>query len=262
MLRYYDEMGILKPAKIDHATGYRLYSVDQIPVLHKIIFLRDAGFNVGEIAVALNHWDQDSITKQFKNKQQEIESLIEVQQEKLNKIDIAIRDMSEEKKAINYNVTLKSMPAYQVLSLRKTIPNHFCEGLLWQEMDEYIERENLNIPPTSHCLAIYHDMEHKDADVDVEVCIVVNHKGTDKEGFTYRYTEKVGTMACAMVYGPYENIAAAYGSLAYWLTKHNQYRMVGLSRQICHRGPWNEEDPGNYLTEIQIPVERLVFNRI
>jgi len=38
MLRYYDETGLLKPAQIDKFTGYRLYSVDQIPTLHRIVF--------------------------------------------------------------------------------------------------------------------------------------------------------------------------------------------------------------------------------
>ena len=39
MLRYYDEKEILKPAEIDSWTGYRMYSVDQIPILNKIIAL-------------------------------------------------------------------------------------------------------------------------------------------------------------------------------------------------------------------------------
>ncbi len=56
MLRYYDETGLLKPAEIDKFTGYRLYSTEQIPVLNKIIFLRDLGFTVSEIMDALNHW--------------------------------------------------------------------------------------------------------------------------------------------------------------------------------------------------------------
>ena len=41
MLRYYDETGLLKPAVIDPWTGYRMYSAQQIPVLKKILYLRD-----------------------------------------------------------------------------------------------------------------------------------------------------------------------------------------------------------------------------
>jgi DNA-binding transcriptional MerR regulator len=62
MLRYYDETGLLKPALIDKFTGYRMYSVEQLPLLHKIIFLRDTGFSGVEIAEVLSHWEQDTIT--------------------------------------------------------------------------------------------------------------------------------------------------------------------------------------------------------
>lgn len=49
MLRYYDEIGLLKPAKVDWFTGYRMYSAEQIPVLQKIILLRDTKFSTAEI---------------------------------------------------------------------------------------------------------------------------------------------------------------------------------------------------------------------
>jgi hypothetical protein len=38
MLRYYDETGLLKPAKIDEFTKYRLYLIEQIPVLKRVSF--------------------------------------------------------------------------------------------------------------------------------------------------------------------------------------------------------------------------------
>ena len=48
MLRYYDETGILTPAEVDKWTGHWLYSVDQIPRLNKILYLRDSRRNVFE----------------------------------------------------------------------------------------------------------------------------------------------------------------------------------------------------------------------
>ncbi len=65
-------------------------------------------------------------------------------------------------------------------------------------------------------------------------------------------------MAYAMVAGPFENIAGAFLDLAYWLQESEQYHMAGKSRQIVHRGPWNEKSPTDYLTEIQIPLERSI----
>lgn len=259
MLRYYDETGLLKPAHIDKFTGYRLYSIEQIPTLHKIIFLRDTGFNVSEIAVALSNWNNDFIKVQLKSKREEIESIISREQEKLYKIDTAINDIIKEKVSITYNVSVKTIPSYKVLSLRKIIPNYFNEGMLWEELFNFISEENIDIPKSSSDFAIYHDVEYKDSDVDVEVCIVVNNIGESKNNFIFRETEKVETMACVMVLGPFENIGPAYENFANWLMSNNQYRMLPQNRQICHRGPWNEKDPHNYLTEIQIPVKKQVI---
>ncbi len=49
-LRYYDEMGLLKPIEIDRFTGYRYYSASQLSSLNRIIALKDMGFSLEQIA--------------------------------------------------------------------------------------------------------------------------------------------------------------------------------------------------------------------
>ena len=43
MLRHYDEIGLLKPAEIDHFTDYRYYREDQLPIAGRIAALKDMG---------------------------------------------------------------------------------------------------------------------------------------------------------------------------------------------------------------------------
>lgn len=255
MLRYYDETGLLKPAKIDKFSGYRLYSTEQIPILNKIIFLRDIGFNVSEIEIALSRWDNTFITNQLENKRLEIENIIKEEQDKLSKIELAMKDIQEEKMSIHYNVTIKSIPSYKVLSLRKVIPDYYAEGELWKEMSEFANENNISI--CNNTFSIYHDTEYKERDVDVELCAPVDKTGENMNGFVYRNTESIPIMACTMVYGEFKNIANAFLAFANWLQKHNQYKMIGQSRQIVHRGPWNEKNPDKYLTEIQIPLDKI-----
>jgi len=255
MLRYYDETGLLKPAKIDEFSGYRLYSTEQIPILNKIIFLRDIGFNVSEIAIAINNWDNTFITNQLENKHLEIENIIKEEHDKLSKIELAMKDIQEEKMSIHYNVTIKSTPSYKVLSLRKVIPNYYAEGELWKEMSKFVDENNISI--SNNTFSIYHDTEYKERDVDVELCALVDKTGENMNGFVYRNTEPIPIMACTMVYGEFKNIANGFLAFANWLQKHNQYKMTGQSRQIVHRGPWNERNPDKYLTEIQIPLDKI-----
>ncbi len=113
MLRYYDEAGLLKPAEIDPWTGYRMYSADQIPVLNKIIYLRDSGFTVSEIAEALNMEDDSSLVTQLDRKKLEVEQTIQVEQEKLNKIEFAKNELLNIKK-VKCIITFQLNP-YQVV---------------------------------------------------------------------------------------------------------------------------------------------------
>ncbi|WP_206458867.1 MerR family transcriptional regulator [Anaerovorax sp. IOR16] len=255
MLRYYDEVGLLKPAQIDSWTGYRMYSVEQIPILNKIIYLRDSGFSVAEIAIVINSEDNNFIMEQLDNKFLEIKKIIQSEQEKLRKITLAKSEILHKKSDMHYNVTIKSVPSYQVLSLRKIIPDYFAEGELWKELFAFAEQQQISV--SSDTFTIYHDAEYKEKNVDVELCMPVKKVGKSIGDFSYRNTELVSIMACTMVYGEFSNIAGAYLAFARWLQKNSFYKMGEQSRQIVHRGPWNEKDPQKYLVEIQIPLEKV-----
>ena len=49
MLRHYDAIELLVPARVDPRSGYRSYAIDQLPLLLRIVELRELG--VGLIAV-------------------------------------------------------------------------------------------------------------------------------------------------------------------------------------------------------------------
>lgn len=252
MLRYYDEIGLLKPAEIDKWTGYRMYCATQIPVLNRIVYLRDSGFNVAEIASALNKNDDGLLVEQLDEKYAEIEKAIQGEQEKLRKIELAKKEILNEKNEMHYNISIKSIPGYEVLSLRRVIADYYAEGGLWQELSAFAEKNHIII--SNDTLSIYHDSEYKETLVDVELCAPVKEYFRSTDIFIYRNTEPVPAMACTMVYGDFSNIAGAYTAFAEWLQKNSQYKMSGQTRQIVHRGPWNENDPEKYLIELQIPL--------
>ena len=87
MLRYYDEVGILKPAEVDKWTGHRLYSVEQIPHLNKILYLRDSGLNISEIALALT-LDEQSLLAQLDKKHIEIEDAIQANEKNCGRLNL------------------------------------------------------------------------------------------------------------------------------------------------------------------------------
>ena len=254
MLRYYDEAGLLKPAEVDRWTGHRLYSVEQIPRLDRIRYLRDSGFQVSEIALALE-MDDHALLVSLDKKCLEIEQAIQKEQERLLKIAVAKEEIQGSKSELHYHISMKSIPACQVLSLRRTVSTYYSEGDLWKELSAFAEKEEIEI--SSDTFTIYHDTEYREQDVDMEICAPVKKAGENREPFCFRMTEAVPAMASTMVYGEFSNIKEAYLAFAKWLQKNSNYQMSAPVRQIVHRGPWNENAPAKYLTELQIPVEPL-----
>ena len=52
-LRYYDEIGILKPARIN-SSGYRIYGQREVDRLQQILFYKELGVNLKDIKEIIN----------------------------------------------------------------------------------------------------------------------------------------------------------------------------------------------------------------
>ena len=48
-LRFYDQVGLLRPTRVDPRTGYRFYRSRQLEDLAAIVELRDAGASLADI---------------------------------------------------------------------------------------------------------------------------------------------------------------------------------------------------------------------
>lgn len=254
MLRHYDETGLLKPAQIDPATGYRFYCAEQIPVLQRILLLRDMDFHVAEIAEALREWEEGSITALLEQKKAALLAAIRRDEERVAKIEMAKKDIALRTLPVHCNVILKSAPSQKLLSLRRTIPDYFCEGQLWEELGVFLAQEQPELAPGVNNIVLFHNGDCVEDGVDVEIGVLVKKLGKSRDGFVYRELAGEASLACVMVYGPYTNIGAAFHAFASWLEEHRPYRMDGPIREICHIGPPGETNPERFLTEIQIPV--------
>src|ERR1700739_1765752 len=52
-LRFYDQLGLLQPAHTDSRTGYRYYSIRQLPRLNSILALQELGLSLEQIGPLL-----------------------------------------------------------------------------------------------------------------------------------------------------------------------------------------------------------------
>lgn len=254
MLRYYDEVGLLKPAVIDEISGYRLYSIEQFQDIAKIVFLRDLKFSTKDILMLIDKDNKQDIVNQLDSHKQKLREEIINQLKLIDQIDLAIHDVNQDKLHIDYNITFKSIHSYPVLSLRGIVENYYHEGELWDKLGKFISKHKVEVTNDME-VSLYHNDEFDCDGVDIEICVSVKHMEEDHNEFHYKILEGFDKVACIMVYGPYRNIASVYYEFATWLEAHPQYEMYGISRQISHKGVHNSDDSQQYITEIQIPVK-------
>lgn len=53
-LRHWDEIGLLRPARVDRQTEYRYYSGVQLPRVQRILSLRELGLSLAQVGEVLD----------------------------------------------------------------------------------------------------------------------------------------------------------------------------------------------------------------
>jgi len=80
-LRYYDEIGLLKPAKIN-SSGYRIYGKNEVDLLQQILFFKELDMDLDTIKAIITSPKYDAVTslkahhKRLLDKQQHIDRLL------------------------------------------------------------------------------------------------------------------------------------------------------------------------------------------
>ena len=253
-LRYYDEIGLLKPAKVDRFTGYRYYSADQLPRLNRILALKDLGLSLAQIAQLLDgDLPPQQIRGMLRLKRVEAQQKVEEEQARLARVEWRLRQIEKEGIMSAQEVVLKKVPAMTVASVRDVIPTYSDISQLFGEVFAHLGQHGVR--PAGPPLGIYHDEEFRERDADVEVAVPVAGSLPKGERVTVHELPAIEEMAGTVYQGPYEAIGEAYNQLMAWI-EANGYRITGPCREVYIQGPESGRDPATYVTEVQFPVEK------
>lgn len=255
-LRFYDEMGLLKPVSVDRFTAYRSYEFDQLPRLHRILALKDLGFSLEEIGQLLAEaLSAEQMRGMLKLRRAEIRQKVQEESERLERVEARLRQIEQEEEMSKYEVVIKKVEPIRVASVRGVVPTPPEQGPLWGELGDYLAMKNVR--PVGVCLALYHDEDTRERDWDIEVCEPIDANLPATERVKIHNLPAVETMACTIHHGPFVTICEAYEAIMKWVDS-NGYHIAGPCREHYLRPPkvdGNQNDPET-VSEIQFPVAK------
>lgn len=256
-LRYYDELGLLKPERVDMFTGYRYYSAQQLSRLNRILALKDMGLSLEQVAQLLDQdLTPDQIRGMLRLKQVELRQQLQEGQDRLVRIEAWLEAFNQEVTMPAYDVILKKVAPLWVAQIRGKAPTMEKIGLtldvLFDRVMEYITLNGATIVFPG--ITIYYDPEYCEHDVDVGACLAF--EGSLGEGECVKIEELPGfeTVASVIHHGSFSTMNQAYSAIFKWM-EMNGYSIIGPNRELnleYERGG----DQSKFVTELQFPVRK------
>jgi DNA-binding transcriptional MerR regulator len=254
-LRYYDEMDLLKPVKVDSFTGYRFYSADQLPRLNRILALKDLGFSLEQIKLMLaDGLTAEQLRGMLTVQRNEVEKRLVDEQERLRRIEARLRQIELEDKMPKYDVVIKNTPAMLVASRRVTVPTNDevpqYLDIAYMEVFAYIHEQGAK--DAGPHFTLWHSLSDIYENEDVEAIVPVDRslKGTDR----IKVYELPSTQVAAVVHqGNFQDFTQGHAAILEWIDA-NGYRIAGPYREIYIKH--NTNDLSDSTTEVQFAVER------
>ena len=120
-LRHYARIGLFHPAWTDRYTGYRYYTLQQLPRLHRILALKDLGFSLEQVAgLVQKDVPVEQLRGMLRRKQSELETRLRSEQTRLGMVAARLQLIELEGKT-GSEVLVKRVETLPVASLRETI---------------------------------------------------------------------------------------------------------------------------------------------
>jgi DNA-binding transcriptional MerR regulator len=133
-LRHYEAIGLLKPAHVDVATGYRSYMADQLDELHRLMVLRALGLSLERIRQVLQDDPSPGRMRRLLDERRvAVARRIDAEQAQLAAIEARIRHLEGDRDAAP-GAVVRDVPAAFVASLRRVVPDYGVVDSLFDEI--------------------------------------------------------------------------------------------------------------------------------
>lgn len=254
-LRYYADIGLFEPTSTDTFTGYRYYSLSQLPRLNRILALKDLGLSLTEIKTLLDSGDElnvDELRGMLKLRQAELKQELADRQSQLNRVEARLIQIQMEGKMPDQEIVLKQIEKQTVLAYRFTAESSDALGAMLGQIYPTLFAKGIMMASAPGIL--YHDPDFNPNAIDVEVIYPVKQdmKPVDINETVQMTIRELPEVQVASIThkGDYDALESCYKAVGQWI-ENNQYTIAAAPRELYLSPP---DAPDGAITEIQFPV--------
>ncbi len=241
-LRLYDQLGLLPPARVDEATGYRYYAPEQVEAARLVFLLRQLGMPLQKIAAVLGARGGDAV-RVVHDYWLGVERDVGVRRQLLARVMARLREEVE----VMHEVKVREVPERKLLGIEeRTLADRLPEVIGANGDAIFRHARAMGVRLDGPMLVVYHGAVSMDADGPVEVCVPVSGP-VEPFGKARVRLEPAGREAYARIRKRdvvFPKILEAYDSVEAWL-RENGKRPAGPPREV-YLAPWDElgdDDP-------------------
>lgn len=257
VLRYYDQIGLLKPVHIDPWTGYRYYSASQLPRLHRILALKELGLSLDQIAQLVEaEVSIADIRGMLTLKKAQVEQAMQAEMVRLRQIEARLQFIEAPNRPA-FDIVLKNVPAQPYFSIREILPDVDAALGIVRELVRVLP-DRIDSGDLGHFTTVVHSETLESARLDIELGAVYLGKTAPSivlsadRSLTLNTLPAVETMAAIVQVGGFENNCRTYGAIGMWV-EENGYQIAGPGREVLIKPPRTDQ-LDEIVTEIQFPV--------
>jgi DNA-binding transcriptional MerR regulator len=254
MLRHYDQLGLLRPERVDPDTGYRSYGVGQLMRLHRLIALRDLGFTLEQIGPLLDGEPPlEQLQGMLRLRRAQLEQTVTEEQDRLHRVEAHLRAIEGRGTVNPQDVVVKLTQPLRIAEMHATAaalePEHI--GPVFEQLGPKLAGQLQQAGVRPGMLVGYYDDPAEDGSVGVHVAFEIGDQGSVSNGEVTVVELPVIEVASIVHRGGMEGISPVYEALIRWV-EDSGFRLAGYSRELYLE--MGEEGPA--VTEIQIPIAR------
>ena len=255
-LRHYEAEGLLAPARVDEATGYRSYGFDQLGALDRILALRDLGFSLSDIRTLLASTDDvAALAQRLERQRSRLAGELALQTARIRRLEALQRALAAGGGTAELSVRVRPIPDVRALALRAKVPSQGSPiTALFEEAEARAARAREDASP----FLIFHGSR------DVEACVPVRAACRDRAVRTVEGAPLAGSITYS---GGYAQTRPLRDRMVRWL-RQSGLRESGPLREVYHR--FGADQRGyrlpagrlaltaeQFVTELQIPAREV-----